>query len=50
VHLLVNELCEYQNALCNDKNFPLLATIFTGNSCIYTVNEVEILFKYSLID
>jgi hypothetical protein len=20
VHLLVNELCEYQNARCNDKN------------------------------
>jgi len=21
VHLLVNELCEYQNARCNDKNY-----------------------------
>jgi len=21
LHLLVNELCEYQNARCNDKNF-----------------------------
>ena len=24
VHLLVNELCEYQNARCNDKNSPIL--------------------------
>jgi len=23
VHLLVNDLCEYQNARCNDKNYPL---------------------------
>ena len=28
VHLLVNELCEYQNARCNDKNYQCMCLCF----------------------
>jgi len=28
VHLLVNELCEYQNVRCNDKNYQTTQLMF----------------------
>ena len=37
VHLLVNELCEYQNARCNDKNTWLLFLYFMRRSDVFSV-------------
>ena len=35
VHLLVNELCEYQNARCNDKKlYSIVCTAAQKNKCV----------------